>query len=233
MLRPTFKRSFAAASLAALLCGFGALVARAAEPNIRLPAPKADLSARPGTRSVVLAGGCFWGLQGMFEHVAGVTRVVAGYSGGEAATAHYRMVGSGETGHAESVKIDYDPAVVSYGQLLRLFFSTAHDATQVGGQGPDEGSQYRSTIFVADEAEKRVAADYIAQLGATTLMRGPITTTLEPLRAFYPAEDYHQDYLIHHPDSLYIVMNDAPKIAALHRVYPELYRDRPVVVASE
>ncbi len=233
MLRPTFKRSLAAASIAALLCGGAALVARAAEPNVRLPAPKADLPARPGTRSVVLAGGCFWGLQGMFEHVAGVTRVVAGYSGGEAATAHYRMVGSGETGHAESVKIDYDPAVVSYGQLLRLFFSTAHDATQVGGQGPDEGSQYRSTIFVADDAERRVAADYIAQLGATTLMHGPITTTLEPLRAFYPAEDYHQDYLVHHPDSLYIVMNDAPKIAALHRVYPELYRDRPVVVASE
>ncbi len=233
MLRPTFKRSLAAASIAALLCGSAALVARAAEPNVRLPAPKADLPARPGTRSVVLAGGCFWGLQGMFEHVAGVTRVVAGYSGGEAATAHYRMVGSGETGHAESVKIDYDPAVVSYGQLLRLFFSTAHDATQVGGQGPDEGSQYRSTIFVADDAERRVAADYIAQLGATTLMHGPITTTLEPLRAFYPAEDYHQDYLVHHPDSLYIVMNDAPKIAALHRVYPELYRERPVVVASE
>ena len=233
MLRPTFKRSLAAASIAALLCGGAALVARAAEPNVRLPAPKADLPARPGTRSVVLAGGCFWGLQGMFEHVAGVTRVVAGYSGGEAATAHYRMVGSGETGHAESVKIDYDPAVVSYGQLLRLFFSTAHDATQVGGQGPDEGSQYRSTVFVADDAERRVAADYIAQLGATTLMHGPITTTLEPLRAFYPAEDYHQDYLVHHPDSLYIVMNDAPKIAALHRVYPELYRDRPVVVASE
>ncbi len=233
MLRPTFKRSLAAASIAALLCGGAALVARAAEPNVRLPAPKADLPARPGTRSVVLAGGCFWGLQGMFEHVAGVTRVVAGYSGGEAATAHYRMVGSGETGHAESVKIDYDPAVVSYGQLLRLFFSTAHDATQVGGQGPDEGSQYRSTVFVADDAERRVAADYIAQLGATTLMHGPITTTLEPLRAFYPAEDYHQDYLVHHPDSLYIVMNDAPKIAALHRIYPELYRDRPVVVASE
>ena len=233
MLRPTFKRSLAAASIAALLCGGAALVARAAEPNVRLPAPKADLPARPGTRSVVLAGGCVWGRQGMFEHVAGVTRVVAGYSGGEAATAHYRMVGSGETGHAESVKIDYDPAVVSYGQLLRLFFSTAHDATQVGGQGPDEGSQYRSTVFVADDAERRVAADYIAQLGATTLMHGPITTTLEPLRAFYPAEDYHQDYLVHHPDSLYVVMNDAPKIAALHRVYPELYRDRPVVVASE
>ena len=230
---PTLKRSFAAASLAALLCGGAALVARAAEPNVRLPTANSDLPAQAGTRSIVLAGGCFWGLQGMFEHVKGVTRVVAGYSGGEAATAHYRIVGSGETGHAESVKIDYDPAVVSYGQLLQLFFSTAHDATQVGGQGPDAGSQYRSTIFVADDAEKRVAAAYIAQLGATDLVHGRITTTLEPLRAFYPAEDYHQDYLIHHPDSLYIVMNDAPKIAALHRVYPELYRDKPALIASE
>ena len=233
MSPPLFKRTLAAASMAALLCGGTALMARAAEPNLRLPAPKVDLPAQAGSRSVVLAGGCFWGLQGMFEHVKGVTRVVAGYSGGDAATAHYRMVGSGETGHAESVKIDYDPAVVSYGKLLQLFFSTAHDATQVGGQGPDEGSQYRSTIFVADEAERRIAADYIAQLGEAKLMHGRITTTLEPLRAFYPAEDYHQDYLIHHPDSMYIVMNDAPKIRALHRVYPELYRDTPVMVASE
>ena len=232
MLRRTLKHA-AAASLAALLCGGAAQVARAAEPNVRLPAPATDLPAHAGTRSVVLAGGCFWGLQGMFEHVRGVTRVVAGYSGGVAATAHYPLVGSGETGHAESVKIDYDPAVVSYGQLLPLFFSRAHDATQVGGPGRDEGSQYRSTIFVADDAEKRVAADYIAQLGGTKLMHGPITTTLEPLRAFYPAEGYHQDYLIHHPDSMYIVMNDAPKIRALHRVYPELYRDEPVMVAAE
>ena len=233
MPHASIRRTLAAVSLAALLCGGAVPAARAAEPNIRLPAPTADLPAGPGTRSVVLAGGCFWGLQGMFAHVKGVIRVVAGYAGGEAATAHYPTVSGGDTGHAESVRIDYDPAVVSYGQLLRLFFSTAHDATQVGGQGPDEGSQYRSTIFVADDAEKRVAADYIAQLGATHLLHGPISTTLEPLRAFYPAENYHQDYLIHHPDSLYIVVNDAPKIAALHRVYPELYRGRPVVLASE
>ena len=232
MQRAPFPRAFAAASFAALLCAVTP-AARAAEPNVRLPAPKADLAARAGTRSVVLAGGCFWGLQGTFEHVKGVTRVVAGYAGGDAATAHYRIVSSGETGHAESVKIDYDPAVVSYGQLLQLFFSTAHDASQVGGQGPDEGSQYRSTIFVADAAERRVAAGYIAELGATALIHGPITTTLEPLRRFYPAEGSHQDYLIHHPDSPYIVTNDAPKIAALQRIYPELYRDKPVVLASD
>ncbi|WP_237481593.1 peptide-methionine (S)-S-oxide reductase MsrA [Lichenibacterium dinghuense] len=233
MRRPNLKPPVAAAALAALLCGGAALMARAAEPDVRLPAAKVDLPAASGPRSVVLAGGCFWGLQGMFEHVKGVTRVVSGYAGGDAATAHYRMVGTGSTGHAESVKIDYDPAVVSYGQLLQVFFSTAHDPTQVGGQGPDSGAQYRSTIFVANDAERRVAADYIAQLGASGLLHGAITTTLEPLHGFYPAEDYHQDYLIHHPDSLYIVVNDAPKIRALHRVYPELYRDQPVRIAAE
>jgi peptide-methionine (S)-S-oxide reductase len=230
MIRPAFKRPFALAAVAALVsigsAGF------AAERPVPLPAPSADLPAQGGTRSVVLAGGCFWGLQGMFEHVKGVKRVVAGYAGGEAATAHYQMVGTGETGHAESVKIDYDPAEISYGELLRLFFSTAHDATQVGGQGPDWGSQYRSTIFVSDEAEKGVAKGYIAQLEAGGQLHGHITTTLEPLRGFYPAEDYHQDYLIHHPDAAYIVINDAPKIAALHRLYPALYRDQPVMVAG-
>lgn len=231
MMHPVLKRPLAFAALACLI-SIGS-TGMAAERPVPLPAPAADLPATRGPHSVVLAGGCFWGLQGMFEHVKGVTRVVAGYAGGDAQTAHYQMVGSGQTGHAESVRIDYDPAAISYGQLLRLFFSTAHDATQVGGQGPDEGSQYRSTIFVADEAEERVAAAYIAQLGGTGLLHGPITTTLEPLHGFYPAEDYHQDYLIHHPDSLYIVMNDAPKIAALHRIYPELYRDQPVMMASD
>ncbi len=231
MMHPVLKRPLAFAALACLI-SIGS-TGMAAERPVPLPAPAADLPATRGPHSVVLAGGCFWGLQGMFEHVKGVTRVVAGYAGGDAQTAHYQMVGSGQTGHAESVRIDYDPAAISYGQLLRLFFSTAHDATQVGGQGPDEGSQYRSTIFVADEAEQRVAAAYIAQLGGTGLLHGPITTTLEPLHGFYPAEDYHQDYLIHHPDSLYIVMNDAPKIAALHRIYPELYHDQPVMMASD
>ena len=240
MVRSVSKRPLAVAALAALLCGGVAVPAPAAERPVRLPAPATDLPAqvvdRPaqgGTRSVVLAGGCFWGLQGMFEHVRGVTRVVAGYAGGDAATAHYGAVGSGETGHAESVKIDYDPAVISYGQLLQLFFSTAHDATQVGGQGPDSGPQYRSAIFVADAAERRVAAGYIVELGGSGLLHSTITTTLEPLRGFYPAEDYHQDYLIHHPDSLYIVMNDQPKITALHRLYPDLYRNTPVMLASE
>lgn len=223
----------ATASLAALLCAGVAALAPAAERGTRLPAPAADLQPEGGTRSIVLAGGCFWGLQGVFEHVKGVTRVVAGYEGGDAATAHYEMVSSGETGHAESVRIDYDPAVVSYGRLLQVFFSAAHDPTQVGGQGPDAGSQYRSTIFVADGPERRVAAGYIAELAASGLFRAPLTTTLEAARTFYPAEEHHQDYLIHHPDSLYIAMNDQPKIATLHRLYPDLYRDEPVRVAAE
>lgn len=231
MIRSILKRPLALAAVAALVSMGSAGLA--AERPVPLPAPATDLPSTGGVRSVVLAGGCFWGLQGMFEHVKGVTRVVAGYAGGEAATAHYQMVGDGETGHAEAVRIDYDPAEISYGQLLRLFFSTAHDATQVGGQGPNSGSQYRSAIFVSDEAEKRVAAGYIAELAASGRLHGRITTTLEPLRGFYPAEDYHQDYLIHHPDALYIVINDAPKIAALHRLYPALYRDQPVRLAAE
>lgn len=232
MVRCITKRPLAVMALAALLCGAAAVLAPASERPVKLPAPLADLPAQGDTRSLVLAGGCFWGLQGMFEHVKGVTRVVAGYAGGDAATAHYRLVGSGETGHAESVKIDYDPAVISYGQLLQLFFSTAHDATQVGGQGPDVGSQYRSAVFVANAAERHVAAGYIAQLGGSGPLHRHITTTLEPLRGFYPAEDEHQDYLIHHPDSLYIVMNDQPKITALRRLYPDLYRDEPVLLVS-
>ncbi|MGI3900256.1 MAG: peptide-methionine (S)-S-oxide reductase MsrA [Janthinobacterium lividum] len=230
MIRSVLKRPLAFAAVAALV-SIGSAV-RAAERPVPLPAPAMDLPASGGARSIVLAGGCFWGLQGMFEHVRGVTRVVAGYAGGEAATAHYEMVGGGETGHAEAVKIDYDPAVVSYGQLLQLFFSTAHDATQVGGQGPDSGSQYRSAIFVSDEAETRVASAYIAELGAAGRLHGHITTRLEPLRGFYPAETYHQDYMVHHPDAAYIVINDAPKITALHRLYPALYRDQPVMVAG-
>ncbi len=217
----------------AALFGAGAFaLAPASERPAPLPAPREDLPRTGGTRSVVLAGGCFWGLQGVFEHVKGVRRVVAGYAGGGADTALYEAVGSGRTGHAESVKIEYDPRAVSYGELLQVFFSAAHDPTQVGGQGPDEGSQYRSTVFVANDEEKRVAEAYIGQLGRAKAFTGPITTTLEPLSGFYAAEGYHQDYLIHHPDSMYIVVNDAPKITLLHRLYPELYRAEPVTMAG-
>ncbi len=228
-IRYSLRNTLLAASAAgALSLALATLVPAAAEGTIRIDAPKADLPAAASPRSVVLAGGCFWGLQGMFEHVKGVKRVTAGYAGGKAETAHYEVVGSGETGHAEAVKIEYDPAQVSYGQLLQLFFSAAHDPTQVGGQGPDEGSQYRSTIFVAGAQEKQVAEEYISQLGGSGAFRGKIAKTIEPLKGFYAAEGYHQDYLIHHPDSMYIVVNDMPKIKALHKLYPDLYRDQPV-----
>ena len=201
--------------------------------NKAIPSPLVDAPAAAGGPEVaVLAGGCFWGLQGMFEHVRGVTKVVAGYSGGEAATAHYEMVGSETTGHAESVQITFDPKQISYGQLLQLFFSVAHDPTQLDRQGPDRGPSYRSEIFYATPDQERVARAYFAQLTKANVFKSPIVTKIEPLKAFYPAEDYHQDYLIHNPNQPYIVYNDLPKIAALKRVYPQLYRSTPVALES-
>jgi peptide-methionine (S)-S-oxide reductase len=202
--------------------------------NKAIPLPEIDTPAAEATRPqvAVLAGGCFWGLQGMFEHVQGVTKVVAGYSGGEKATAHYEMVGTETTGHAESVEITFDPKQISYGQLLRLFFSVAHDPTELDRQGPDRGPSYRSEIFFASPAQERVARAYVAQLTKAKVFASPIVTKIEPLKGFYAAEDYHQDYLIHNPRQPYIVYNDLPKIDALKRVYPQLYRPAPVALAS-
>jgi peptide-methionine (S)-S-oxide reductase len=202
--------------------------------NQTIPAPSVDTPSAEATgpQVAVLAGGCFWGLQGMFEHVQGEKKVVAGYAGGDKATAHYEMVGTETTGHAESVEITFDPKQVSHGQLLRLFFSVAHDPTQLDGQGPDSGPSYRSEIFFATPTQERVARAYVAQLTQAKVFRSPIVTKIEPLKAFYTAEDYHQDYLIHHPDQPYIRLNDLPKIDALKRVYPELYRPMPVALAS-
>src|SRR5581483_1889368 len=185
-----------------------------------------------GPQVAVLAGGCFWGMQGMFEHVRGVTKVVAGYSGGDKSTAHYEMVGTETTGHAESVEITYDPRQISYGQLLQLYFSVAHDPTQLDRQGPDRGPSYRSEIFFVSPAQERVARAYVAQLTSAKVFASPIVTRIAPLKAFYPAEDYHQDYLINHPNQPYIVYNDLPKIDALRRVYPQLYRTTPVMVTT-
>ena len=162
----------------------------------------------------------------------GVTNAVSGYAGGEAATAHYEMVGSGQTGHAETVEITYDPSKVTYGQLLQVFFSVAHNPTQLNYQGPDHGTQYRSTIFFADEEQKKVAETYIDQLDKAKLFSGPIVTTMEPFKAFYPAEGYHQDYLTLNPTAPYIVYNDLPKIENLKQIFPGLYRDRPVLVSE-
>jgi len=176
------------------------------------------------TETAVLSGGCFWGVEAVFEHVKGVQSVVSGYSGGSGDTARYRVVSSGRTGHAESVRISFDPAQVSYTELLEVFFSVAHDPTQLDRQGPDVGPQYRSAIFYADEAQQRAAEAAIAQLASERRFRRPIVTQLAPLGAFYAAEDYHQDYLAKHPTQAYIVANDLPKLAELQRRFPGLYR---------
>jgi len=223
------KKTLVAVLLAtfALSCG-----ANAESVNKALPAPEVDTPAAEATglQVAVLAGGCFWGLQGMFEHVQGVTKVVAGYSGGDKATAHYEMVGTETTGHAESVEITFDPKQISYGQLLRLFFSVAHDPTELDRQGPDRGPSYRSEIFFGSKTQERIARAYVEQLTKAKVFASPIVTRIEPLKAFYPAEDYHQDYLIHNPRQPYIVYNDLPKIDALKRVYPQIYREKPVAL---
>ncbi|WP_296380560.1 peptide-methionine (S)-S-oxide reductase MsrA [Reyranella sp.] len=202
-----------------------------AETARPLPPPAADEKADDATRTAVFAGGCFWGVQGVFQHVEGVTRAVSGYAGGEASTAHYEKVGSGRTGHAESVKVTYDPRKVSFGTLLQIYFSVAHDPTELDRQGPDSGPQYRSTIFVGDDEQARLAKAYIDQLDAAKSFGKKIATTIERGRTFYPAEDYHQDYLTLHPRQPYIVINDLPKVENLKRLFPDRYRAEPVLVS--
>ena len=198
--------------------------AAAATASTILPEPAADVPAlTAGTQTAIFAGGCFWGVDAVFKHVKGVTRVVSGYAGGSRETAMYEEVGTGRTGHAEAVEITYDPAVVSYGTLLKVFFTVAHDPTELNRQGPDVGTQYRSTIFVANDAQRAASTAYIAELTKANVYRSPIVTTLEPLRAFYAAEEYHQNYLALHPTQPYIVYNDMPKLERLKRRMPELY----------
>ena len=199
----------------------------------QIPAAAADSANPAATEVAVLAGGCFWGQQGLFEHVKGVTKVVAGYSGGARETARYRVVSNGSTGHAESVQITFDPRQVTFGQLLRIYFSVAHDPTELDRQGPDPGTQYRSEIFAASPEQEATAKAYIAQLDTAHVFAVPIVTRVEPLKGFYPAEEYHQDYLVQNPDSSYIQVNDLPKIAALKRVWPEFYREKPVLLAQK
>lgn len=207
--------------------------ARSAEEAVKIPPPAMDEKAAGGTETAVFAGGCFWGVQGVFQHVDGVEQAVSGYAGGAADTAHYDMVGTSRTGHAESVKITYDPAKISYGKLLQVYFSVAHNPTQLNYQGPDYGTQYRSTIFAANDEQKKIAAAYIDQLGKDKLFGGPIVTTIETGKTFYPAEDYHQDFLTLNPTYPYIVYNDLPKVAALKQLFPDLYRDKPVLVMAQ
>jgi peptide-methionine (S)-S-oxide reductase len=206
---------------------------RAAEHSVSLPSPAVDNPKAAGpVQTAVLAGGCFWGTQGVFEHVKGVRRVLAGYAGGQQGTAHYEMVSTGSTGHAESVQITFDPAEVSYGEILRVFFSVAHDPTTLNRQGPDVGTQYRSAIFYANPDQQRIATAYIAQLEPAHAFGSPIVTRVDPLTGFFPAESYHQDYLVHHPHDLYIVYNDLPKLDLLRRALPEMYREQPMLVAG-
>ncbi len=196
-----------------------------------LPVPQQDIPAADGIQTAVLAGGCFWGIEGVFQHVKGVRAVTAGYSGGAAATAHYNVVEWGNTGHAEAVQVRFDSRQISYGRLLQIYFSVM-DPTTLNRQGPDQGPQYRSEIFAADPAQLRVALAYIVQLGAAHAFSQPIATRISNLGGFYPAEDYHQDYLIKNPRAPYIVVNDLPKIEKLKRLYPDLYRAAPVTLAA-
>ena len=201
-----------------------------AEAPVIIPPPAVDNPKAAGpVQTAVLAGGCFWGVQAVFEHVRGVRKAIAGYAGGERSTADYARVGTGSTGHAESVKIVFDPAKISYGQILQIAFSVVHDPTQLNRQGPDVGTQYRSVIFYADDDQKRIAQAYIAQLDQAHVFARSIVTQVDPLKGFYEAEGYHQDYLIHNPTNLYIATYDVPKVENFKRTFPELYSGQPVL----
>ena len=202
--------------------------AAAAERMLLAPVPAVDAPlARGGLKKAVFAGGCFWGVEGVFERVKGVTAAVSGYAGGAKATAVYQIVGSGMTGHAEAVEVTFDPAVVSYGTLLRVFFSVAHDPTQLNRQGPDEGPQYRTALFPRDAEQDRIARAYVAQMERAGTWKPRIVTTFEGAKPFYPAEDYHQNYLRAHPTQPYIAWNDIPKVEGFKRLFPALWSDRP------
>jgi peptide-methionine (S)-S-oxide reductase len=217
-----------AAAVTGVLAWHSPLLGAEAPVIIAPPAVDNPKGAGPA-QTAVLAGGCFWGVQGVFEHVRGVQKVVAGYAGGERSTAQYETVSSGSTGHAESVKITFDPAAISYGQILQIAFSVVHDPTQLDRQGPDTGSQYRSAIFYADDNQKHIAQAYISQLDQAHVFPRPIVTRVDPLKGFYAAEAYHQDYLIHNPTQPYIAYYDIPKIENFRRTFPELYSGQPVL----
>lgn len=222
------------ATVAALFTGSIMLAgAASAQEGLEIPAPSLDEAAGAGKSEVaVLAGGCFWGVQGVFQRVDGVTNAVSGYAGGEAQTARYEMIGSGTTGHAESVKITFDPSKISYGRILQIYFSVAHDPTQLNRQGPDVGTQYRSAVFPTSDEQTKVAKAYIAELNQAKLYDAAIVTKIEPGHDFYPAEAYHQDYMTRNPHSMYIIFHDLPKIEALRRLFPARFRPEPVLVAA-
>ena len=225
---------FAALLVAVAAVAIGVGMSRSpAEEGIAIPPPAMDEPMAPRTNATaVFAGGCFWGVQGVFQHVEGVSNAVSGYAGGAADTAVYETVGSGATGHAEAVKITYDPSKISYGKLLQVYFSVAHDPTELNRQGPDRGTQYRTTIFPQDAAQEREARAYIAQLDQAKVYSTAIATTIEPGKVFYPAEAYHQDFLTLNPTYPYIVYNDLPKLEKLKALFPDLYRADPALVSE-
>ncbi|MDQ0321015.1 peptide-methionine (S)-S-oxide reductase [Pararhizobium capsulatum DSM 1112] len=210
----------------------GATTVFAAEDAVVIPAPAVDEVAKSGTEKAIFAGGCFWGVQGVFQHVKGVKNAVSGYAGGAKDTAVYETVSSGTTGHAESVEVTFDPKTVTYGQLLQVFFSVAHNPTQLNYQGPDQGTQYRSAIFTLTDEQKKVAESYIAQLGKASVFPEPIVTKISSSEGFYPAEGYHQDFLTANPTHPYIVYNDMPKIENLKALFPTRFSEKPVLVAN-
>jgi peptide-methionine (S)-S-oxide reductase len=228
------SKTFKLASVAMVFAGAIALqgVAHSSEEAVKIPPPAYDETAGAvHTETAVFAGGCFWGVQGVFQHVRGVKEVMSGYAGGAANTAQYDRVSDGDTGHAESVRITYDPAQVTYGRLLQVFFSVAHNPTQLNYQGPDHGTQYRSAVFPTNAAQREIVNAYIAQLEKAHVYRGKIVTKIEDYKGFYPAEGYHQNYLTEHPESPYIAINDLPKVANLKQMFPDAYRQDAVLVS--
>jgi len=231
-LVPACCFGFAAVAFTATGIGIPLLRPPAQEAAYSLPPPRAEEAAAATPEVAVLAGGCFWGVQGVFEHVRGVISAVSGYAGGDAQTATYDMVSTGRTGHAEAVRVTFDPRQISYGKILQIYFSVAHDPTQMNRQGPDFGTQYRSAIFSSDAGQAKTAAGYIQQLDATSILKSAIVTKVSMLKAFYPAEAYHQDFVKRNPTYPYIVVNDLPKIANLQRLFPDFYRADPILVTA-
>lgn len=232
--RAVMLRSVVQALVVVAGLGLGVGATLAAEPAVVIPSPAVDAAAPAGDalETAVLAGGCFWGMQAVYQHVDGVTQAVSGYAGGDKASAHYEIVSTGRTGHAESVEVTFDPKRISYGKILQIYFSVAHNPTELNRQGPDTGTQYRSEIFYGSPEQKRIADAYIAQLDAAHAFGRPIVTKVGALAAFYPAEDYHQDFAVLHPDYPYIIYNDLPKVDNLKRLFPALYRATPVTVMA-
>jgi peptide-methionine (S)-S-oxide reductase len=224
------KAAMIGALAGAALFAYGPV--RATEDAVVIPPPATDEPAANGLETVVVAGGCFWGVQGVFQHTAGVASAVSGYAGGAKATASYETVSTGSTGHAESVQIKFDPKKISYGKILQIFFSVVHDPTQLNRQGPDSGTQYRSAIFTTSDAQKKVADAYIAQLDQAKAFKKPIATKVGKLEGFYPAEAYHQDYLTLHPNQPYIAYNDLPKVENLKKIFAQNYLDKPTLVSN-